>query len=195
MNAATPSHERALSPRFTSRRFAALALVGAASLALAACSTGSDPALEESVSAQVTQAAIEVEPQGSSSASASAAPEDNQDATAEGGPVTADGMPEVPLLGCETLLNYTVNETDFDTQWTWEFECRSAEPFFKTVEAMNAASGWTHTVDAPGGNPDYLTDKHHYIADLGGVAFDVDLSAMGEPSELEVTYIVTLAKP
>ena len=195
MNTAAPSQKPALSPRVTLRRFAALTLAGAASLALAACSTGSDPALEESASAQVTQAAIEVEPQDSSIPSASAAPEDSQDATAEGGPVTAEGMPEVPLLGCETLLNYTVNETDFDTQWTWEFECRSAEPFFKTVEAMNAASGWTHTVDAPGGNPDYLTDKHHYIADFGGVALDVDLSAMGEPSELEVTYIVTLAKP
>ena len=174
----------------------ALALASVASLALAACSTGSDPASEESASAQVTQAAIEVEPQDSSNPSASATPAEGESSdTAEGEPVTAEGMPEVPLLGCETLLDYTVNETDFDTQWTWEFECRSAEPFFKSVDAMNAASGWTHTVDAPGGNPDYLTDKHHYIADVGGVAFDVDLSAMGEPSDLEVTYIVTLAKP
>jgi hypothetical protein len=104
-------------------------------------------------------------------------------------------MPELPLFGCSELVDFTQNETDFDTQWVWEFECRTADPFFKSVESMNNAAGFTHTVDAPSGNPDYLSDKHHYIADYNGVAWDVDLSASGAPDELEVTYVVTLAKP
>lgn len=165
-----------------------------AAVMLASCST--NPADDEPT--VTTDAAIAIdEAPADDAASAPAEADDAAEGTetAEGEPLSAPGMPEVPLLGCAELVDFSQNETDFDTQWRWEFECRSADPFLRTVEAMNAGGGWTHTVDAPGGNPDYYTDKHHYIADLDGVAFDVDLAAMGEPTELEVTYIVTLAKP
>lgn len=104
-------------------------------------------------------------------------------------------MPELPLLGCSTLLDFTQNETNFDTQWRWEYECTSTDSFFATVEAMNNHASFTHTMDVASGNLDYLRDRHHYIAEYEGVAFDVDLGAKGKPAELEVTYVVTLAKP
>jgi len=131
---------------------------------------------------------------------------DTPDATAEpaaGGSATAEGeaiavpsgMPDVTLYGCEEQLDYAVTETEFDTQWIWEFECRTPDPFWRTVDGLAADSAWTNTVDQRSGNDDFLTENLHYIADIGGVAGDVDLKAFGDAAELEVTYRITLAKP
>lgn len=174
------------------RRLAGVVLTAAVlAPALAACA--SDTEAEPTAS---DQAVLEIAP----GSAATPAPNSSSEATdnsggADGEQLSAPGMPELPLFGCSELVDFTQNETDFDTQWVWEFECRTADPFFKSVESMNNAAGFTHTVDAPSGNPDYLSDKHHYIADYNGVAWDVDLSASGAPDELEVTYVVTLAKP
>ncbi|WP_341579834.1 hypothetical protein [Microbacterium schleiferi] len=106
-----------------------------------------------------------------------------------------EGMPDVTLYGCEEQLDYAVNETEFDTQWVWEFECRTPDPFWRTVDGLSANPAWTNTSDQRSGNDDFLTEALHYIADIGGVAGDVDLKAFGDAAELEVTYTVTLAKP
>ncbi|GAA2953744.1 hypothetical protein [Microbacterium schleiferi] len=117
-------------------------------------------------------------------------------AAVEGEPIPVpEGMPEVALYGCEDQLDYSVNETEFDTQWVWEFECRTPDPFWRTVDGLSADPAWTNTSDQRSGNDDFLTETLHYIADIGGVAGDVDLKAFGDAAELEVTYTVTLAKP
>ena len=168
-------------------------IVGAATLTLAGCSS-SDPATLDPTPSE--QGALTVDGDTNEAPEAPAEGDNTADpVAADGEPLSASGMPDLPLLGCSEQVDFTQAETDFDTQWRWEFVCRTTDPFFKTVDGMNNNAGFAHTVDAPSGNPDYLNDKHHYIADYNGVAWDVDLAASGEPGELEVTYVVTLAKP
>lgn len=168
-------------------------VVGSATLALAGCSTSDAPASVDPTPTE--QGVLTVDGETTAAPEAPADDDAAEPAGSDGEPLSAPGMPELPLLGCSEQVDFTQTETDFDTQWRWEFVCRTTDPFFTTVDAMNNNAGFTHTVDAPSGNPDYLNDKHHYIADYNGVAWDVDLAASGEPGELEVTYVVTLAKP
>lgn len=104
------------------------------------------------------------------------------------------GMPAVDLIGCDTLEDYSVNETEFDTQWVWKFECRSVDPFTKTVESINARSEWTQTMSISSGNESYLGENYHYISEVGGKVADVDLAAKGKPEKARITYKITLSK-
>ena len=119
----------------------------------------------------------------------------------ETAPTGKDGeriaMPELPagiqLIGCTELLEHTTEESPKDgKQWRWKYQCRSREPFDRTVTAMNA-SGYVHNVDQAGGRPDYLIANHHYVGEHNGRTWDVDLKAFGKVGELKVTYLVTRA--
>ncbi|WP_434969864.1 hypothetical protein [Microbacterium sp. bgisy207] len=168
--------------------FAALALVPA--LLLVGCAASDADPLSTP-----TDVALDVAADDSTDAEASTAPA-AEAASTEGELIPVpDGMPDVPLYGCEEEVDASVSETEFDTQWVWEFVCRTPDPFWRTVDGIAASAGWTNTVDQRSGNEDFLTENVHYIADIGGVAGDVDLRAFGSADDLEVTYTVTLAKP
>lgn len=110
------------------------------------------------------------------------------------GPVSAEGMPELPLEGCGELVEAETTETDFDTQWRFEFACTSRDAFDASVAALDAAGTLAHTVNSVLGNDSYLSDKHHFIGEVGGQVLDVDLTLTGDPDDVEVVYLVTLGK-
>ena len=174
--AATARHTVAMSMPFR------LLVAGAvAVLALTGCAT---PAPEPSA----TLLAGETTGEGSATSPAPA------EGTTAAGPVQAEGMPELPLEGCGELVESEVTETDFDTQWSFEFACTSRDAFDASVAALDAAGTLAHTVNSVLGNDSYLSDKHHFIGEVGGQVLDVDLTLTGDPDDVEVVYLVTLGK-
>jgi len=164
-------------------RVAALLAVGATVLALTACTEDDDLYAAQgggtaSAPADAPEPAAEDEPAA---------------AAVEGDPLVFPDFPGPELYGCETVVDETYNETAANVQWRWEFECRSPEPFEKTVASMNGHSAFEHPVDRPAEEPSYRSDNHHYIASINGNVWDVDLTAKGRPDKLKVTYIVTRA--
>lgn len=104
-----------------------------------------------------------------------------------------DGIPGLDLYDCATELEKTYTETDFNVQWRWEWECRSMEPFEKSVASMDANAAFAQSHAAPAENESFRSDKYHYIAEIGGNVWDVDLTAFGRPDDVKVTYIITRA--
>lgn len=162
-----------------------LVAVGVLPLLLTGCAPGDQLAipLDAPASGEPSPAAS---PAGGASPAATTEGEDGE-------PVSFPDFPGPALLGCATLLDHVVEENDYSKQWRWEYECRSADPFDRTVEAMNS-SGFIHNLDAAGSDRSYRTDNHHYVGDPDGSTWDVDLKAFGPTDELEVTYTVTLDK-
>lgn len=151
--------------------------------ALAGCGT---PAPEE------TDTYLEIGDGSEGSSSADTGSDDSAPAMADGDPISVGGMPvDGILLACETLVDHTTSETEFDVQWRWEFECRDREPFDKSVAALDGAGWLTHTQSQVLGNEAYVTDKHHWIGEQGGVV-DVDLTLKGSDGDFEMVYLVTL---
>lgn len=179
------------------RRAGLAALTLAPALLLFGCAATDAGALPTPTETDMAALQAESDSSGSTDSSESSdASSDSGSTSVEGEPIAVPaGMPGVTLYGCEVELEHTVNETEFDTQWVWELECRSADPFWQTVAGMDANAPFTKTVDQRSGNADFLTETLHYIADVGGQAADVDLKAFGDATEVEVTYTVTLAKP
>lgn len=116
------------------------------------------------------------------------------DAGSGAGPLEADGLPVSGLQGCEELVDATVSETEFDTQWRWEFACTSRAAFDATVAALDADGELTHTVNQVVGNDSYISDLHHWIGEKSAGVVDVDAKLTGAPDDLEMTFLVTLAK-
>lgn len=111
----------------------------------------------------------------------------------DGAPVQADGLPDTGLVGCATLVASSDAETDFDRQWTFEFECADRSIYDTNVATLEAA-GYTHSVSQDVSSGSLVRVKDHFITDLG-TAFDVDLEIRGDEGEpLEMTLLFTLAK-
>lgn len=111
---------------------------------------------------------------------------------ADGAPVTADGLPDTGVVGCATLLDSSVTSTDFDTQWSFEFECADRSIYDANVATLEAA-GYTHSVSQDVGSGSLIWVKDHFITDLGG-AFDVDLEVRGDEGEpVEMKLLFTLS--
>jgi len=181
-------------------RRAALPLVLAAALglALAGCSTPApDPEACATTAPDAAAPSTDCEAL-TGSDDASSAPDDD-DATgagsggADGDPVQADGLPDTGVVGCATLVTSSDTETDFDRQWSFEFECTDRSVYDTNVATLEAA-GYTHSVSQDVSSGTLVRAKDHFITDLG-TAFDVDLEIRGDEGEpLEMTLLFTLAK-
>lgn len=110
------------------------------------------------------------------------------------GPLEADGLPVGGLQGCEELVDATVSETEFDTQWRWEFACTSRDAFDATVAALDADGELMHTQNLVAGDASYIRDRHHWIGEKAAGVVDVDAELKGAPDDLEMIFLVTLAK-
>lgn len=106
-------------------------------------------------------------------------------------PITVGGMPlDGIMLACDTVVDYKVTSSDFDVQWRWEFECRSREPFDRTVAGLGSVAWLTQTQAQILGTDAYVTDKYHWIGEQGNVV-DVDLTLKGRDGDFEMVYLVT----
>lgn len=161
-----------------------LALGAAALLGLAACSSA--PAHPGSTPTAVG---------GSESQVGSGTETEQPAAGADGsGPVSGDGMPDLPLEGCGEVVESSKNETDADWQWRFEFACDSRDAYDASVAALDALGTLSHPQNQQLGNETYLSDINHFIGQADGRTLDVNLKLIGPPDDVEVVYLVTLRK-
>lgn len=174
------------------RHTASVKTTSTLSLALAAVLTVTALAGCGTPSPVETDMVLEVGNGSDGSGPADADSDDSAPAFAVGDPISVGGPVDGILIACDELVEYTPSETEFDVQWRWEFECRDREPFDKTVAGLDGVGWLTHTQSQQLGNESYVTDKHHWIGEQGGVV-DVDLTLTGSDGDYEMVYLVTLA--
>jgi len=111
------------------------------------------------------------------------------------GPLHADGMPLSGVLqGCDEVVDASVNETDADTQWRWEFVCTSRDAFDASTTALDAVASLERAQEMNLGTDSYISDWLHWIGRHDGRVLDVDAKLTGSPDDLEMVYLVTLRK-
>jgi len=143
-------------------------------------------------SPEATERALEG---GSGSGQPGATSEQQPQPGAGAGPLIVEGMPVSGRLhGCDEVVGETVNETEFDTQWRWEFVCTSRDAFDASTAELDADAALTRTQSMVAGDASYISDWHHWIGSFGGGVLDVDLKLTGSPDDLEMVYLVTLGK-
>jgi hypothetical protein len=103
----------------------------------------------------------------------------------------ADGMPNLPLVGCETVVDYTSEHNDTSAKWVFIYSCADTSAYDETVSGLEKVEASDHNVDLSNGSDGYLLDQDMFYIQLAGQdELEVSTAITGFEGDYEAKYTV-----
>jgi hypothetical protein len=103
----------------------------------------------------------------------------------------ADGMPELPLVGCDTVVDYTSEHLNTSAKWVFIYTCADASAYDETVAGLEKVEASAHNVDLSNGSDGYLLDQDMFFIQLAGQdELEVSTAITGFEGDYETKYTV-----
>jgi hypothetical protein len=103
----------------------------------------------------------------------------------------ADGMPELPLVACEKLLDYTSEHNATSAKWVFKYSCAETSAYEQTVTGLEQVEASDHIVDESHGSDGYLSDQDMFYIQLAEQdELDVSVAITGFEGDYEAKYTI-----
>jgi hypothetical protein len=103
----------------------------------------------------------------------------------------ADGMPQLPLVACEKLVDYTSEHLDSSAKWVFTYSCAEVGAYEQTVAAVAGLEGSDHISDRSDGSDGYLSDQDMFYVQLADQdELDISLAITGFEGDYEAKYTI-----